>query len=460
MYAALSGAKTMVMTKGDSVEANGWSIAAYNTSHDAEAGIVYDPQAIRDKISSYGSGRVNLGMYGNMLDRSGEAIEYIADLLKDEKPMVYYDDYTLEGDMIRDGKASHFLYFWINDGDVSTRYKAFEEALELMATKAEEHGCEFFYSTPAEQLIVDESGAVKGAIGKNEAGEYVQINASKGVLIATGNIVHDQEMLECFAPIGTDMVAQTAYQDVYTGDGHKMAMWANALMDKPPFTLGFSGDRAGAQTIGDLFNIPWLRVNLLGQRFINESLARRTVNGSQPLVNATRLQPKQTAFQICDAKYAEQIDEETFQKYLGTGEIVQANTLEELAALIDVDANELAKTVERYNQLKELGKDIDFGVEEEKWTAIGPVESAPFFAIEQKGFLGFTIGGIRTNRELQAVSNDGKLIEGLYVCGNALGGQFGYEFPFDGFGATNKMGAFVGGMLAVKAMLGTFDEAF
>lgn len=40
-----------------------------------------------------------------------------------------------------------------------------------------------------------------------------------------------------------------------------------------------------------------------------------------------------------------------------------------------------------------------------------------------------------------------------------MGGQWGYEFSYQDFGGTNKMGAVVGGVLAVKSMLGTFDEA-
>ena len=57
------------------------------------------------------------------------------------------------------------------------------------------------YKTPAEQLLTDESGRIIGAVGKRrETGEYVRVLASKGVLMATGDITCDQEMLECFCP--------------------------------------------------------------------------------------------------------------------------------------------------------------------------------------------------------------------------------------------------------------------
>lgn len=114
--------------------------------------------------------------------------------------------------------------------------------------------------------------------------------------------------------------------------------------------------------------------------------------------------------------------------------------------------------MERYNAIVESGIDSDFGVDTETLAHSGGVHEAPFYAIKQTGCLGYTIGGPRANRELQVVDKQGEPIEGLWICGNALGGQWGYEFSYQDFGGTNKMGAVVGDVLAVKSMLGTFDE--
>ncbi len=47
----------------------------------------------------------------------------------------------------------------------------------------------------------DESGKVTGAICQNKSGEYVQYNASKGVVLATGDISYNDEYIDAFAPV-------------------------------------------------------------------------------------------------------------------------------------------------------------------------------------------------------------------------------------------------------------------
>ena len=57
------------------------------------------------------------------------------------------------------------------------------DIMALLAAAAEKQGAEFFYSTPAVQLVKDESGAITGVIGKSE-NDYIKFSATKAVILA------------------------------------------------------------------------------------------------------------------------------------------------------------------------------------------------------------------------------------------------------------------------------------
>ncbi len=66
------------------------------------------------------------------------------------------------------------------------------EGMRALANTAAKEGVEIFYSTPAQQLVTS-NGAVTGVIAKAEDGSYIQFNANKGVIMATGDYQNDVE---------------------------------------------------------------------------------------------------------------------------------------------------------------------------------------------------------------------------------------------------------------------------
>ena len=98
-----------------------------------------------------------------------------------------------------------------------------------------DQGVEFLFGHTAEQLVQDESGKVTGVVVKAADGTYQQFNASKGVVLATGDIAGDQEMREAYLePLFVDMRSDYMPQGANTGDGHKMGMWAGGVMQDGP----------------------------------------------------------------------------------------------------------------------------------------------------------------------------------------------------------------------------------
>ena len=95
-------------------------------------------------------------------------------------------------------------------------------------------------------------------------------------------------------------------------------------------------------------------------------------------------------------------------------EVVKADTIEELAALMGVDADTLVKSVETYNTACATGNDTEFGKAASNLTAI---DAAPYYAVRIYVCTGGTIAGVKTNLDFQVLREDGSVINGLYAGG-------------------------------------------
>ena len=149
---------------------------------------------------------------------------------------------------------------------------------------------------------------------------------------------------------------------------------------------------------------------------------------------------------------------EKFEAAVKAGSILKADTIEDLADQMRVDKDTLVATVARYNELVDKGVDEDFGMASE-YFVLSPIKQAPFYAIERIPSVLATCGGLRCTDELKVLDNDDNVISGLWVAGNVQGSMFGYDYPVTGFQGLSLGRALTGGILAVKSMVGTFDEA-
>ena len=150
----------------------------------------------------------------------------------------------------------------------------------------------------------------------------------------------------------------------------------------------------------------------------------------------------------------------------GNGWLHRADTLRELAEQIGLDPDTLAATIERFNTNARAGDDPDFGrgrtandvyYSDPRVTpnpSLGPVETAPFYAVQVfPGDLG-TKAGLVTDGASRVLRGDGSVIEGLYAAGNTASTVMGRSYP--GAGATLAP-AMVGGFLAAEAAAGDHE---
>ena len=133
-------------------------------------------------------------------------------------------------------------------------------------TQAEKAGAQIVFNMPAVQLVQDESGAVTGAICQNADGDYVQYNAAKGVVLATGDVTCNDEYLDEFAPIahqGEDRASAVTRATSATATTWPLGL-AAAFQDGPWPTM------MHPQAAG-MFHGPFLFMNPEGKRFMNEA---------------------------------------------------------------------------------------------------------------------------------------------------------------------------------------------
>ena len=337
-------------------------------------------------------------------------------------------------------------------------------AMEGSLKAAQSAEAEVLFNTKGEQLI-KEGNRVVGIYASKEDGSLIRINAKNGVILSTGDMSSNDEMLNYYAPQAMKFTRIFTTFDaegnlVNTGDGHCMAMWAGAAMEDGP--LAPMTHSLGTNSIG--IN-PYLMVNQDGYRFANEDV------GAQELQNAIKRQKGGVAYQIFDSKWPEQLsampqcfggvthyipDEQYdqyahainhfaagyasdryFQQEIEGGTIIPADTIEELASAVNIPADTLKASIERYNELAKAGKDEDFA---KVSTRLFPVENPPFYVVPfgDSGML-VLIGGIDCDTSLHALDEEQNILEGLYVAGNTMGGRFLVDYPVTVAGASHSM---------------------
>lgn len=129
---------------------------------------------------------------------------------------------------------------------------------------------------------------------------------------------------------------------------------------------------------------------------------------------------------------------------LKSGYLKRAGTLSELAVLLELPADVLEATVQRFNQFAVAGVDEDFGRGESPYNrsagdfeygpnpSLGALTQGPFYAVKlESGSLG-TFAGLQTNARTQVLNSEGQPIAGLYAVGNEAASIFNGDYPSGG----------------------------
>ena len=347
-----------------------------------------------------------------------------------------------------------------------------------------QQGIPLWLSSPMTELVTDVDGTVTGAVVEQE-GRQRRIHARRGVILASGGFDHDMSWRRQHLPVlekdwsfgnpaamgdgiragekvggSTDLLDEAWWfpaicwpdgrlqfmlnermmpsQFVVNGDGKRFINEAAPYMDFAHAMI--EGQRSGVE------HIPcWLVTDI-------RSFHRYVVAGHLPIPKVP-FAPVPTGRKVPKA-------------WLDSGVVKEANSLEELAAKIEVPAANLRATAERFNALARDGHDDDFNRGDSAYDNyygdptlpnpnLYPLGKPPYYAFEIiLGDLG-TSGGLRTDEFARVLRDDDSVVKGLYAVGNTSAAVMGRSYA--GAGATIGP-AMTFGYVAAKHLASTSEN--
>lgn len=423
-----------------------------------------DKMEAMEDIVRYANGFVNYDLVKLWADESGDMIDWLGEIIarNGEFTMRFEGSVGTEGQGARDKAwaTGHSPEKLTDNKDVTFG--------TTLRDYAEELGAEFRYDTMLVKCEQDASGRVTGVICRDgNDRHYLRVNASKGVILATGGYAANTEMVEARQAWNNRLKINVPVGGSCTGDGIKAALWCGAAIDPIGAAVTFNracckpDEVAGSDLVGKWFwfgEQPFLKVNLNGKRFCNES------GPYDYMLHSAFMQPYHTYVDIWDSDYVEQVRQinevgccrlypfdngapsnmpitkmaSDFEALIEAGYIQQADTMEELAEKLNLPVDATVETWERYNGFAEAGKDDDYNKEPYRLTQL---THPPYYGVRTGAWFLATIDGVLIDTDMHAVDEAGKAIDGLYMVGNDSGGFFSVSYPnlFTGLAAGRTM---------------------
>ena len=349
-----------------------------------------------------GAENFNAELFQAMLDVSGSVVD---DLL--QKGMPFSKERLIPGTP----NYPQLLCLTV-DGEGPAMVAKFKELLE-------KSGVEILLNTRAAELIIKD-GAVQGVVAEKDGKKY-NIFAQKTVL-ATGGFAKSKELMAKYNKEFADNVAFCGTGN--TGDGITMALAAGAQLTGDG-VLGIWGmnDYYGyVGDIGSLVRQTAVYVNKEGKRFVNEKRYYAEVHKELNKIT------DKLAYGIFDSSNPAFVA--NLEKALAENLSVKADSLEALAAKLNIDAANFKSAIESYNTAYAAGEDGDFGIKNKVMT---PVLKAPFYAVEVRPTIIGTIKGLKVNEKAQVLNAKNEAIPNLYATGELIIGNFvNNEYPTTG----------------------------
>ena len=300
----------------------------------------------------------------------------------------------------------------------------------------------------AEQLIAD-AGEITG-VQVALPGKSIRVRARRGVILGTGGFEWDPVLTQAFLRGPMHGAVSPPYN---TGDGLRMAMahgadlanmgeaWWVPIVQIPGDTI--DGKPRSRSVRLERTRPRSIIVNSAGRRFVNEASDYNSMAGAFQYLDPRGGYVNDHGWMVFDSVH--------LQRYgflgIAPGEPVpdwfcESADLAELAAKTGIDADGLTRTIEQWNRHVAAGADPDFGRGSSAYDGywgdatattlagktLGPIDTAPYYAVPVCiGAMG-TKGGPRTDLDGRVLHVNGEPIPGLFAAGNAMAGATGRAY--------------------------------
>ena len=437
---------TLFAASSQPISRGGSNFSAYNKVIE-EYGIErLDPVNFFYRELKAASFSVDMQMWMRGYNNSEEAFNWLIDIVRGKDVEVF-----LERDNINDGGPDYAIAFGAKGDDSGSASTGQQNAVEAMEAYALENGATIMYDIVAKQLVREDNntGRVTGVIAQKADGSYVKF-CGKHIVMATGGFCANKAMVAKYIPqviplVGTDPVdvdynTGFALTGIYPGDGQQMGLWVGASWQHCTTAPIMQGAWSGSNE--PLSFHQGLNVNTRTERYQREDIS------SPYSANQLLSQPGHVAYGIWTANFAQEVIDAGHDWYFfntrydvpaataedmvalwdAGGSYYKADTLEELAELLGLDAAKLKDVVARYNELVDLGEDLDFHKNPDYLIKIN--EEGPFYAAQNFPMFMSTVGGLNTNVSMQVCDGNDEPIPGLYNVGQMTGNMYANNYNF------------------------------
>lgn len=274
--------------------------------------------------------------------------------------------------------------------------------VDILEASARAKGVDVITDARALALISD-GDRVCGVVVKIDNVSHF-VKASKGVVLATGGFVMNDEMRRKYCPETFRINSPIGDKDDGAGIMLGLGAGGEAIHMEQFFTT-----------------CPWTMpeshaygvfVNVQGQRFINEDCYHGRVSRSAIDQSGGKV------FLLLDNAHFVQLMDFAFMSIAGTGD-----TWEEVEAELEMPEGTLSATMAFYNRHASEGRDPLF---DKRPPILTPLDQGPFIALElnfqSSYFSFFTLGGLRTSPQAEVLDRAGAPIPGLFAAGRCTSG--------------------------------------
>lgn len=348
----------------------------------------------------------------------------------------------------------------------------------MLKAVLEKNAADIRLNSPVKEIIMEDGKAV-GVVTEQD-GVQRRIGARLGILINAGGFSQNQAMRDKYMPKTRKEWSNGIESN--TGDMHVEMERIGGILAHMDEMVGFQMTRApgwedayvkpGTQNVTARPHA--IQVDQSGVRYMNEGGSYELF--CETMIRRDAVVPAIPSWAIMDQQFiekyplADKSGKKIPQKWYEADYIKQANTIEDLAKLINVDPATLRQTVDRWNSFVDKGVDEDFHRGERAYDnflgdpffkdgpnrSMGKIVKAPFYAVDiVPGDVG-TWGGVVTDVNARVLRQDGSAIEGLYATGISTASAMGRVYP----GAGASIGpSMTFGWIAAKHAAGLDNQA-
>lgn len=419
LEAATNGAKVYLIDKnsdmGGSIRFAGGTTSAAGAQMQIDAGVEDSPENFQQDIMRMGGGTNIPELTQKHTENAAAAIDWLDSLGADF------------GDRQPKMSASYDAFNVPREYRVTGGGKAMAELVKpLIEEQVKMGSIALMLNTEVADIVVEE-GAVKGVVLVD--GREFRADAT---ILATGGYGHNEELLHRYNYENV-LTMSPAF---VTGDGYKFAEKAGAAFSNMDYLPAYPGgvpvggfEVSCKAAVQDYPGVIWVDNN--GKRMVKEmgnlDSERKTAYANAPqnlvyMILTEEMKNTQEPLLSVGGGFSGKPDEgwAYFDELLAAGNCVyKADTLEELAQQVGMDAEGLKATVEAYNGYVDAGEDKDFGRAPETMVKL---EKGPFYAVKTCPYVMLTKGGPLMNADAQTLNENHEPIPGLYQCGELTGG--------------------------------------